>query len=276
MMAKDGHFYEKTQIKKWFKTRKTSPITNEIISTELSECYVFNSMLEKFLETNPCDRINQFSTLKNYLEHKDKVVNIIQNKLFDKLIQYNNFSMMKIIDDELMEKLLSCKNDNIIKHIIDNAFDLNCEDSDDWKFIHYVTKYSNLEIIKHLINKNISLECQTIDKWRPLHFACRFSTSDVIKYLFDADIGLDLECETKNGWKPIHFICNYQDSDIIKFVISENIDIESRIQKYNNKNENYGVKELVIVNKKILRPEEKLELLDLFDKKIKIKSNLCE
>ena len=201
------------------------------------------------------------------MEHKTKVSEIIAKKQFEKLFKYNNFCIKEIINDKLIKKLLSCQKNDIIKYVVNNIIDLEFEDEDGWRFIHYIMAYSNSEIIKHIIDKGIDLECQTSDGGRPIHFACRYQNKDTIGYILKYNI--NMECETKNGWRPIHLISRYQNSDVIKFAISKNMRIDTKIRKFRNKETNYGVKELVLANVNNLEPKEILEIIELLDNKFK-------
>jgi ankyrin repeat protein len=69
--------------------------------------------------------------------------------------------------------------------------------------------------MKIIINNIINLEEEDKDKWRAIHYICRYLTEEMIKYMIEK--GVNLECETNNKWKTIHFICKYSTEEMIKY-----------------------------------------------------------
>lgn len=152
VMATDGYFYEKSQIKKWFKNNNKSPMTNLEITNELHVSYIFNNMLENYLDNNPTERHNRFDASKTHAEFTKKIHNFIKTKNFNKLY-----------DKDLLISLLKCKNSSVINHFIDNIIDLEKQDENSVRPIHYVAEYCNTAAIKYLIGKQINMECVTDD-----------------------------------------------------------------------------------------------------------------
>jgi len=261
VLAQDGYFYEKMQIKKWFKNHNTSPMTNSEITTKLQECFIFNSMLEKFLEHNPIERSNQYNEYKNHLEHTEKVNKLIKHNELDKLFKYNNFIVSELFANAtLLINLLTNGNNSIIKYFIDNCLDLNSVTNNGWNILHFVIKHCDLEIIKYVIGKDIDPESETKKGWRAIHIACKYSDHEIIEYFLDLNI--NLESETKNGWRPIHLLCYDENSTIIQYLLSKNINMYSKIRKHHGRDVNYGIKELIIINDN-MDLIEKVKLIEL-------------
>jgi ankyrin repeat protein len=155
--------------------------------------------------------------------------NIIDNKQFDKLLNYTNFDLSNYLKLYNMKNyfvvlLKNCKDEKVLKYVIENAIDLECEDNKEWRPIHYICEYSTPEMIKYIIDKGVDLECENDNKDRPIHCICLYSTPEMIKYIIDK--GVDLECENDNKWKPIHYICKFSSPEMIKYIIDKGVDLE--------------------------------------------------
>jgi ankyrin repeat protein len=144
-----------------------------------------------------------------------------------------------IKDINLKLYFLKYNNDNITKYIIDNIIDLEHESDDGLKLktIHYICANSTPKMIKYIIDKGVNLECEDVNKMRPIHYiclrrskliTCRRPTQspglDMTKYIIDK--GVNLECETINGNRPIHLMCRYSTPEIIKYIIDKGVNLE--------------------------------------------------
>ena len=63
-----------------------------------------------------------------------------------------------------------------------------------------------VEIVKLLIEKNVDLEVENMDKLRPIHYACRNGFVEIVKLLIEKNV--DLEAENVNKSRPIHYACH--------------------------------------------------------------------
>ena len=106
---------------------------------------------------------------------------------------------------------------NLTKIFIDSIDNLEYQDYEQWRPIHYICCYSTPEMIKYIIDKGVDLECEINDRWRPIHYICRHSTPEMIKYIIDK--GVDLECANINKWRPIHIICRNSTPEMIKYLV---------------------------------------------------------
>ncbi|XWV24980.1 hypothetical protein QJ856_gp0799 [Tupanvirus deep ocean] len=278
VLADDGHFYEKKEIKKWMNTKNSSPLTNVVISHRLTRSYEFEALLNIFLENNPSEKTNQYCTLKSHLDYVDEVKLIIKNKNYNKIYKYHQFDLDTLSrlgnltannDDcsktnQYFTTFLQKADTTILKHLIDNAIDLECQ-IQGGKLIHLVAKNCCLDVVKYLVEKGIDIECETPKrKWRPIHFAIKSSQEGIVQYFVEK--GVNIESMTSNGWMPIHLACQYDYFHNIKYFLSLKPNINVRIKSYgdngdDNDNTDYGIKELIILNE-LLDAKEKLELIE--------------
>ena len=93
---------------------------------------------------------------------------------------------------------------NLTKIFIDSIDNLEYQDYEQWRPIHYICCYSTPEMIKYIIDKGVDLECANINKWRPIHIICRNSTPEMIKYLVDC--GVNLIVKNNQDKLPIDYI----------------------------------------------------------------------
>ncbi|AYV85795.1 MAG: hypothetical protein Satyrvirus42_4 [Satyrvirus sp.] len=225
VLAEDGFFYEESEIKRWLSTNKISPKTRSPISDKVISCHMFNLLLQKFLEINPSEKNNQLKY--NHTEHIEDINEIMVNLKFEKLLEYQNFSLVALYDNSsktgsLIKRILEHTDNDIIKYVIDNIVisELECSThTQKWRLIHYALRYSNPDIVEYVINKNIDLEAEDNENWRPIHYAFKYSTEKIIKILIEK--GVNLNCETNNNLRPIHYACGLSRLDFIDILIDK-------------------------------------------------------
>jgi ankyrin repeat protein len=220
VIAEDGITYENNEIFGWLKINNKSPITREVISNNLIDNVCIKQLVDIFLSEYPEYLEKQFNY--SFLNFKDECINYVKNKNFHKLLEYVEFDLS---DYNFTHDLFKdCKDEKILKHVIDNTIDLECEDNEELRPIHFICRDSTPEIIKYIIDKGVDLECETYFKCRPIHYICEYSTPEMIKYIIDK--GVDLECETYFKCRPIHYICQYSTPEMIKYIIDKGVNLE--------------------------------------------------
>jgi ankyrin repeat protein len=170
------------------------------------------------------------------------------------VIHFKNNDLVKILIDHqininnknnllLIHYICYNSTPEMIKYIIDKGVDLECPDIDEWNPIHYICRYSTPEMIQYIIDKGVNLECINKNRLKPIHLICRYSTPGMIQYIIDK--GVDLECTTNEGWKPIHLICRYSTPEMFKYIIDKGVNTVTTILKYNNKDVNYNLNDII-------------------------------
>ena len=236
--------------------------------------------------------------LKDHLDYPDEIRNIIITGQFYELLNFINFSLCKLYGSQL-EKIIQCDSKLIIKHVIDNIISVNIFNNLDSQLVHYlmflddiklvnyfVDKYfidlelqnemnnkpihfacdnKNLKMIKYLANKGVDLESPENSNWKPIHSVCRSGIPEIIEYVVNQ--GVELESEINDGWRPIHLVCHYGDYDSIKLILSKNICLNSRIKLYNMLAADYGVIDLLLMNKRLTFGKQQ-KLLKIINKKL--------
>ena len=233
IVASDSHIYEKTAFEKWIKDNNISPFTGARLENKnYTKCFAISKMLEEYLKNNPKLRKEQFGYIKKKFSGRTLC------ELFEKNI------------DECIAYLNEYDNDEIkINKLSDDV-------------------YKNNFLIKKIIDKGIDLECEDNNKWRPIHYICRFSTPEMIKYIIDK--GVDLECEDNNKWRPIHYICHISTPEMIKYIISKNVKIDKYVTKKNNDHYYANIYDIIYhrCKSKKLSFEEQSELYGAITNKI--------
>jgi len=146
VIADDGFIYEREVINKWLENSRISPITRKEISNKLIECNWIKNKINTLLENNEELKELQYSPINYYSSNKKEVMRYINNKEYNKLLEFRDYILYDIFD------ILYNENDidnQIMKYILENSIDLN-------EFIKYnnirILKF-NYEIIIDLINK---------------------------------------------------------------------------------------------------------------------------
>ena len=233
VMAKDGITYEKKCIEAYLNDNKLSPVTGKFMRKNLHDNININKLIDSMNEMEHLRYPDVYTGPENAI----KIIKCIKAGKYEELLMYKNIDLemihnSKLYVDNLLLKLFNkCKDVEIIKHFIDNVVDLDYADSDGWKIIHYICRYSPPENIKYIfaynkspntINKSrVDLECATNDGWKPIHYICRYSEPEIIKYIID-NYKVDLECVNNDGLRPIHYICRCSTPEMIKYMIDYN------------------------------------------------------
>ena len=170
----------------------------------------------------------------------------------------------------------ACRSLKVIKLLIKNGVNIESENNDKTRPIHFSCQRKNychqqqlydddnlsVKIIKFLISCGVDLESKDIHGDTPLHFACRFESIKIIDFLVEC--GVNLEVTNNNRWKPIHIACRYGSIEKIKYMLSKNVNLDSRV---NEPKGEYDIIDL-LMKRDNLTPENKTELIDIISKKI--------
>jgi hypothetical protein len=147
-------------------------------NTEYTE-YLTRRMQEihRRLTSNPIDAI---------------IYQLLTSNKIDELIEFlsrtDGLFVLQITNDDLspyfVRKLLLIN--QVAKMLIDMNAVLKCDGYEDWKLIHWISRYSKPEVIKYFFDKSADLvECRTSSGLRPFDLICTFSLyySDMKEYL---------------------------------------------------------------------------------------------
>ena len=182
VLAGDNHLYEKTAIKRWFKTSHRSPWTNLKISEELYTHPAFDTLLKVFLEKHPEEKNNQFIKTYDHINYVKKIQIIIKTpSRYTELLRYGNFMINKFSSMVFIKELSDNKQEEIIQHLIDNTLDIEKTDDLKRKLIHYICWYCTPQMIKYIIDKGVDLERVDNEQWKPIHYICWRSSH--LKYM---------------------------------------------------------------------------------------------
>lgn len=227
VVADDMIVYEKEAIERWFIQNDTSPVTRDQITKRLTRCIFVKDTVTKAIRSYPELKENQYVP-KNYKTTKristKEVNDIIIAGRFSDLIEYTQFDLQKIMDQNLMSTLAQKCDVRVFKYIINNSIDIECHDSNNWRLIHFICRYSTPEMIKYIIDRGVNLEVETHSRWRPIHYICRYSTPDTIKYIIDK--GVELERQCNDNWRPIHQICKYSTPEMVRYIVNKGVNLE--------------------------------------------------
>ena len=239
VMAMDGIVYENEAISKWFKTKDTSPMTQEEIYKDLYPVRIIKNTIEDYLKNNPEEKVNQYKPDTSHETNKKAIQTILEKKTYDKLMNYTAFSM-KIFFTILSKfnaftKLGSFET---ISHVIDNCIDIEASNENGTRLVHIICTNSLPKVIEYLLTKNINFCCK--NKWHsaPAHKLC--SNERIKISTLEAAIPRinDWESFNDKDHTPFYEIChnNYHNPELIKYFI------ENCLGK--NKNDN---KEIIVV-----------------------------
>ncbi len=219
--AMDGHIYENNAIKKWFKTKNTSPLTNLVIETTLIKSIIFDEMLKDFYVTYP-----EFK-LKDY----DYLVDVIQKKNHEKetIIEYlkaidciNENRITSEFKDDGGNKLMYLfdQGKELINFIIDHH-NIDYKGYHEWQLIHFICRFGSLDMLKRIIDRGANCEAMTTQKWKPIHYICSRTTLLNSKDQYEAIKlltmnGVDVECKTDGNFTSLAMLCDINENNLTK------------------------------------------------------------
>jgi hypothetical protein len=235
IIIESGITYEKECIEEWLKENNTCPITKkDIYDGYFNINILIKNLVSDFLTKYPEYQEEQYKIDLDY----DKI-NLGDNDYLNDYI--NTYTIININFNKLKKNIF--KNEKIIKLIINNLNEYNnleCEDNENWRPIHFICKYSTENIINKIldiyIEKNLNLECENNEKFRPIHFICLYSTEKMINKILNIYVekNLNLECEDNEKWKPIHYICKNSTENMINKILDIYIEKNLNLECENN------------------------------------------
>lgn len=155
--------------------------------------------------------INEMERENFFDKSNDNVLKYIIDNSIDLLNQENYFSHC----------LCQYASLDIIKYAMSKGIGMEVENDKKVRPIHIACQFRDLDVITAIVSNNIciNLEAEDTQGWRPIHYASHFSTPNVLKYLIS--LGVNLDAKTNDGYKCIHFICRDSTIDMIQSIIYE-------------------------------------------------------
>ena len=224
VLASDGFTYEKKAIKKVIENNKISPMTKQIISSTTFPNLFVKHYVNSYLEKNPEKKKEQFFYDWYKVSSFKELMDVIHETY---------------VDDDLYEIF---NNEIYVRYWINNL-NINELTKERHSLIGCLCKFcSNVDMINLAVEKGANLELENCNKWRPIHFACRYSKNpDIIEYLIEK--GVNLEIPNNDGWYPIHLASKCSTPEIIRLLIDKGANINIKVKNYSlfsfiNLNEN--------------------------------------
>lgn len=114
-----------------------------------------------------------------------------------------------------------------LKILINAGVDMEAQDNENCKPIHYACRQSNMKLVRLLIEKKIDLNAINDKYRRPIHIVCERGDYLYAKLLCKE--GVKVNVADRTGYYPIHFAIKKQRLEIVKLLIkygaNTNIDI---------------------------------------------------
>lgn len=167
VLASDGHFYNRADIKKWLDDNNTSPMTNEPLKNKtLTTVYKFNAILEKFYNENPnkrpkpttvdivdsiLDKINTVISNRETSNEKKKEITIWNDKKDIEILLRELPSSYRFKNGHTLFKniLSECSDESIIKMAIKHTDGrIICDYNDMVNHNFSLTKEQKIDIVK--------------------------------------------------------------------------------------------------------------------------------
>ncbi len=228
-IAEDGFIYEKSAIMEWFENHNTSPKTRKVIGKKVIPVFSIKKYIENYVRKHHELKDEVFKSVKTHGKYQKKINTMIEKDDWPSLKKYVGFEFI-LFSDEQFKKLCRECDDNVMKHIIDHMVDIECENDEKMRPIHYICNgVSKNDMVKYIIDKGVNLEHEDDIKWRAIHFICHRHSSELIKYIIDKGVDTKCVCEywdvkeedkDKDNkiylkWTPLQIMLRYNDKEVI-------------------------------------------------------------
>ena len=127
--------------------------------------------------------------------------------------------------NETNDNQLNIKHTYILKLLIDAGINLETENENGCRAIHFVCGEGHIAMCEMLIKEGVNLEAEDIDNLRPIHYACDENHLQIVELLIEA--GVNLEVEDKDGNKPLHIACKKGYTQMVKLLIKAGVNLDA-------------------------------------------------
>ena len=296
VVTAEGHIYERTAIKRWFKSNNISPLTGNIISAKVYPVLFLKNEIACYLEKHPDLKKEQYIKIFDPKE----IFAIIETKKFRDLYDYSEFKLRYCFsDNDLLSESDSENGSNIQEQLreqimqhIDNGTTDSDTDSDTYVDMeeqirqlreHIDNGYNGTDVsdeIDSTIHEHYEYTSNNDDGINGYNFIkillLQCNDNKIIKYVLDNSLDLWIKSDKKKKLcdLPFHQICIHGDIEIIKYALLKSKSIPCFTNKLLNIRyyENYWAP-IIFISK---RCPKNLELLELFaDFKVNLESKDC-
>ena len=151
VLAADGHFYERNEITRWFKTKKSSPLTRKYIKTVVQTSIPLKIFIDDYLKDKPELEKQRYIEIKPHSQYREEVKTLMNRENFSELLNYSEFRL-SFFSDKIFEYFFkTCQDEKVMIHFIDNILDANYKFFCGWYIVHYISRYSTTNVLKHFI-----------------------------------------------------------------------------------------------------------------------------
>ncbi len=141
-------------------------------------------------------------------------------------------------DSEKYKRRSDRMDDRMIKYIVSNGVNICAATVDGMTPLHLVCKHSSSNIIRYFIDLICErgslddLEAEDENNWRPIHYLCTRSIPEAIQYLIGLEV--NIVAETYEGYQPIHMLCHYLEEDDMMELNKSGVDFKHMIDNMND------------------------------------------
>ena len=115
------------------------------------------------------------------------------------------------------------------KVFVDKCVNIDYEDIDGMRLIHYACRDNRLDMVKYLVQRGANIIDRYIDNYGsnyPIHCACINGDKalELVKYLVEH--GADVNCTDYAWWCPIHYACSRHNAmELVKYLVAHGADV---------------------------------------------------
>lgn len=175
------------------------------IAVANNQTSIINYLLDNKVDVNCKDDSGLFP-IYYAVSHED--VNVL--KIFsDRGISLNSFNLLHFAT--------ACNRPSIVKYLLDNNFDMYCQEDRGFTSAHVACETGNLNILKMFINKGCPFDVKTSYDFTLLQVATAYNQESVVKYLLDNNV--DINYKNKDGLTAAHCAVLPGHLNILKILI---------------------------------------------------------
>ena len=229
VLAEDGNFYENMAIQNHLNKTNVSPITGNKMGSDLIKATKLKQLTDKFLNTNPEYRTDQFLFKKPFYLFKNEFLMLLKEKKFASLHEFTGIILNTVVNrnkETLFEVVCIVCPIETIKYVLDNSIDYDIYDSRNLKPLHLVCKHTSIEVIRHMLSKNVDIKSEDMYGETPFGYLLQYKYSN--EFITEClDLGVNVNKTNKGGLSPAHYVISNGNLELFKVFMEHDLKLDN-------------------------------------------------
>lgn len=112
----------------------------------------------------------------------------------------------------------------ICNYLIDAGADINLENTNNYRAIHYAAYNNQFELVKKLVEKGAEIEVWNNRGRLPIHYAAYAGNIEMLEYFVKKGLKINTKAGDDGG-TVLHFACNGKNLEMVKYLLNKGTDL---------------------------------------------------